>query len=53
MPDSNSEVGAVEMGILGEEQGVLRVRLFIDGKRAWRHVLKTPPVGGRGSDDAL
>ena len=49
IPDGNSKVGAVEMENIGEQQGLLRFKLFINGAQRWEYVLTTPPVvsGGR------
>ncbi|KAI4097460.1 MAG: hypothetical protein L6R37_006811 [Teloschistes peruensis] len=55
VPDGNSKFGAVEvMGGVGG-QGVLRFRLFVDGREVWDHVLTTGPavVGGMRGRDAL
>ncbi|KAL8947341.1 MAG: hypothetical protein Q9222_006371 [Ikaeria aurantiellina] len=53
VPDGNSKFGAV--GVMGGkgEQGVMKFRLFVDGKEVWDHVLTTGPAvvgGGRGRD---
>ncbi len=54
LPDGNSKFGAVELEeVKGGEQGLLRFRLFVDGKETWEYVLMTPPAvsgGGRGKD---
>ena len=54
LPDGNSKFGAVEVEKgSGGEQGLVRFRLFIDGKEAWSYVVTTPPAvggGGRGKD---
>ncbi|KAL9098951.1 MAG: hypothetical protein Q9163_005480 [Psora crenata] len=54
LPDGNSKFGAVELEqVKGNEQGLLRFRLFVDGVETWQYVLMTPPAvagGGRGKD---
>lgn len=45
IPDGNSKFGAVELGQFnGSDRGLLRFRLFIEGKESWQHVVTTPEV---------
>ena len=54
VPDGNSKFGAIELeGGQGGEQGIMRYRLFVDGKEVWSYVLTTPPAiagNNRGKD---
>lgn len=46
IPDGNSKFGAVEIEqIKGNEQALLRFRLFVDGHEKWNHVILSPPAG--------
>lgn len=46
VPNGNSKFGAVEIEqIKGDEQGLLRFRLFVDGEETWNHVILSPPAG--------
>ena len=51
VPDGNSKFGAVEVMDGKGEQGVMRFRLFVDGKEVWDHVLTTGPAVMAGRED--
>ncbi|KAL8958783.1 MAG: hypothetical protein Q9183_005769 [Haloplaca sp. 2 TL-2023] len=55
VPDGNSKFGAVEVMDAKGEQGVMRFRLFVDGKEVWDHVLTTGPavMAGKEGREAL
>ena len=50
-PDGNSKFAAIELeNVKGSEQGLLRFRLFVDGRESWEYVLLTPPGDGNARD---
>ena len=52
LPDGNSKFGIVEIeNVSGDEQGLVRFRLVVDGEEVWAYVVSSPPRGkGKGKD---
>ena len=49
IPDGNSKFGVIELeNVKGDDQGLMRFRLFVDGMDTWTHIIRSPlPVVGK------